>query len=75
MLPHERSKDEVIYFPNSSNGQLEAIKVADGQHLIESMYDKVFSQRALQTEIYDFVKSKLTVLSNPYVVFIMFMVI
>ena len=58
MLPHERSRDEVVYFPSSNKGELEGIKVADGQHLIESMYDKVFSQRALQSEIYEFVQSK-----------------
>ena len=44
VLPHERTRDEVIYFP-TTNDVLEGIKVADGQHLIESKYDKVFSQR------------------------------
>ena len=43
MLPHERSRDEVVYYPSSTAEGLEGIKVADGQHLIESMYDRVFS--------------------------------
>ena len=44
VLPHERAKDEVVYFPqNNDNDGLEGVKVADGQHLIESKYDKVFS--------------------------------
>ena len=46
MLPKEFAKDEVVYFPsNSSPDKLEGIKIADGQHMIESKYDKVFSQR------------------------------
>jgi len=32
--------------------------VADGQHMIESKYDKVFKQTSSQTEIYNFVKGK-----------------
>ena len=56
VLSHERAKDEVVYFPASNH--LEAIKVADGQHLIESKYDKVYSQRSSQPEIYSFVKGK-----------------
>ena len=30
MLPRERSKDEVIYFPSQNSNNLEGIKVADG---------------------------------------------
>ena len=58
MLPRERSRDEVVYFPSSTSGNLEGIKVADGQHLIESHYDRVFSQRTAQSEVYSFVESK-----------------
>ena len=44
VLGHERAKDEVVYYPASADADgLEGIKVADGQHLIESKYDKVFS--------------------------------
>ena len=44
LLPREFAKDEVIYFPTSSGvDNLEGIKVADGQHMIESKYDKVYS--------------------------------
>lgn len=69
VLPHERSRGEVIYYPiQSGNEDLEvsseqfiefqAIKVADGQNLIESKYDKVFRQTSAQSEIYMFVKGK-----------------
>ena len=63
LLPHEMAKDEVVYYPtqgggHSSNDHLEGIKVADGQHMIESKYDKVYSQRTEQTEIYQFVEGK-----------------
>ena len=55
LLPREMAKDEVVYFPSqntNSNDNLEGIKVADGQHMIESKYDKVYSQRTEQIEIY-----------------------
>jgi hypothetical protein len=35
---------------------MKSIKVADGQHMIESKYDKVFKQTATQNEIYGFVR-------------------
>ena len=43
LLPREMAKDEVVYFPSSNTGGLEGIKIADGQHMIESKYDKVYS--------------------------------
>ena len=59
LLPREMAKDEVVYYPQQNgNDNLEGIKVADGQHLIESKYDKVYSQRTEQTEIYKFVEGK-----------------
>lgn len=60
LLPREMAKDEVVYYPTQgpSNDGLEGIKVADGQHMIESKYDKVYSQRTEQTEIYKFVEGK-----------------
>ena len=30
LLPHERSKDEVVYYPETSNNSLQTIKIADG---------------------------------------------
>ena len=52
LLPRELGRDEVIYFPSETSSKLEGIKVADGQHLIESKYDKVYAQRTPQDEIY-----------------------
>ena len=37
---------------------MQGIKVADGQHMIESRYDKVYSQATPQHNIYDFVERK-----------------
>ena len=45
LLPREMAKEEVVYYPSNNTDNLEGIKVADGQHLIESKYDKVYSQR------------------------------
>lgn len=53
LLPQEAHRDEVIYYPNFEEGPLsvsdfdnhpliQSIKVADGQHMIESKYDMVF---------------------------------
>ena len=36
LLPREYGKDEVVYFPSEVQPNLEGIKIADGQHLIES---------------------------------------
>jgi len=55
MLPRELGKDEVVYYPTQESSNLDGIKIADGQHLIESKYDKVYSQRTHQEEIYKFV--------------------
>ena len=37
-------KEEIVYYPESNDFNLETIRIADGQHLIESKYDKVFNQ-------------------------------
>ena len=58
MLQRELGRDEVVYFPSDNTSRLEGIKVADGQHLIESKYDKVYAQRTQQDEIYEFVQGK-----------------
>ena len=56
LLPREMAKEEVVYFPSAPQGErLEGIKIADGQHMIESKYDKVYSQRTHQEHIYSFV--------------------
>ena len=55
LLPHELHRQEVVYYPPKSDQQplevlntfhliFKGIKVADGQHLVESMYDRVFTQ-------------------------------
>ena len=41
-------KEEIVYYPESNDYNLEAIRIADGQHLIESKYDKVFNQYSQQ---------------------------
>jgi hypothetical protein len=35
------------------------VRIADGQHYIESQYDKVFSQHSKQIEVFDFVRSNI----------------
>ena len=56
LLPHELHKDEVVYYPVNEEGGLEGIKIADGQHLVESKFDKVFSGGTMQQEIFKFVR-------------------
>lgn len=58
LLPHELHKDEVIYYPQS-DGPLEGIKVADGQHLVETKFDKVFNGGTMQYEIFKFVSESI----------------
>ena len=36
LLPNEIGKEEIIYYPDSKDPSLESIRIADGQHLIES---------------------------------------
>lgn len=61
VLPREMAKEEVVYFPTqTAKDHLEGIKIADGQHMVESKYDKVYSQRTEQAEIYKFVEGKCT---------------
>ena len=49
--------DEAVYYPvNDEGSSLEGIKIADGQHLVESKFDKVFSGGTMQQEIFKFVK-------------------
>lgn len=44
LLPKEMTREEVVYYPSQTSGDgLEGIKIADGQHMIESKYDKVYS--------------------------------
>jgi hypothetical protein len=52
-------KEEIVYYPESNDYNLEAIRIADGQHLIESKYDKVFNQYSQQGQIFEFVRGKL----------------
>ena len=67
LLPHEAYKDEVIYYPGFEEGPLEVrinlmkeaisqLKVANGQHMVESKYDRVFRQNSYQREVHEFVK-------------------
>jgi len=49
-------KEEIVYYPESNDYNLEAIRIADGQHLIESKYDKVFNQYSQQGQIFEFVR-------------------
>ena len=37
----------------------QGIRIADGQHLIESQYDRVFNQYSKQNELFDFVKDNI----------------
>ena len=55
-------KEEIVYYPESNDYNLEAIRIADGQHLIESKYDKVFNQYSQQGQIFEFVRGKLVYL-------------
>ena len=43
-MPNEIGADEIVYYPDPSDPNLEAIRLADGQHYIESQFDKVFNQ-------------------------------
>ena len=52
-------KEEIVYYPDSSDPNLQAIRIADGQHYIESQYDRVFNQYSQQSEIFDFVKANI----------------
>ena len=35
--------------------EIQGIRIADGQHLIESQFDRVFNQYSHQSELFDFV--------------------
>jgi hypothetical protein len=59
LLRHEKMKDEVIYYP-ASEGELMGIRVADGQHLVESKYDKVYNGGTMQYEIFKFVNESIS---------------
>jgi hypothetical protein len=48
LLSHEFSKEEIIYYPKLDQGNLEGIRIADGQHLVESSFDRVFNQYSSQ---------------------------
>ena len=54
-MPKEYGKEEIIYYPDSSDPSLQSIRIADGQHLIESQFDRVFNQYTHQSELFDFV--------------------
>ena len=51
-------KEEIVYYPESNELNLQALRIADGQHLIESKYDRVFNQYSQQAEIFEFVRGK-----------------
>ena len=36
LLQHEQYKDEIVFYPDSKDPTLQGIRIADGQHLIES---------------------------------------
>lgn len=58
LLEAEKFAEEVAYYPDSNDPQLEAIRLADGQHYIESQFDRVFRQDARQQDVFEFVKGK-----------------
>jgi hypothetical protein len=58
LLPHELGREEGICYPEHENPDLMTVRVADGQHYIESHYDKVFTQYSQQREVFDFVEGK-----------------
>jgi len=35
--------EEIVFYPESNDPSLMGIRIADGQHMIESQYDKVFN--------------------------------
>ena len=41
---NELHKEEIVYYPNSKDPSLQSIRIADGQHMIESQFDRVFDQ-------------------------------
>lgn len=55
LLSHEQNCDEVVYYPNQNDPSLQPIRIADGQHLVESQYDRVFNQYSTQQEVFNFV--------------------
>lgn len=66
LLQHELMKDEIVYYPESKDPSLQAIRIADGQHLIESSYDRVFNQYSKQGELFDFVKENINDVLDGY---------
>lgn len=58
LLQHEFGKEEIIYYPDNEGSGLVTIRVADGQHYIESHYDQVFTQYSQQQEVFAFVERK-----------------
>ena len=63
LLPTEVGRNEIIYYPESSDPSLMTLRIADGQHLVESHYDKVFDQYTHQQDVFQFVHSKYSVTS------------
>lgn len=61
LLPHEGAREEIVYYPDNASGSLQSIRIADGQHYIDSQYDRVFNQYAQQLQVFDFVRGKKTV--------------
>jgi hypothetical protein len=59
LLQHELTADEVVYFPDSNDPQLQAIRLADGQHYIDSSFDRVFQQDSAQGAVFEFVKANI----------------
>jgi len=43
LLHHEQMMEEIVYYPDANEEQLQAIRIADGQHYVESQYDRVFN--------------------------------
>ena len=66
LLEAEKLAEEVAYFPDSNDPQLQAIRLADGQHYIESQFDRVFRQDARQQDVFEFVKANIDDVLSGY---------
>lgn len=62
LLRTETGRDELVYYPECADPNLMTIRIADGQHLVESHYDKVFDQYSKQADVFHFVQGKSSIL-------------
>ena len=51
-------REEIVYYPECQDPSLKTIRIADGQHLVESHYDNIFNQYSKQNEVFEFVRGK-----------------